>query len=396
MADKLNGIIISEVLADNPTGTLDVNNSGQANKQDEFIEFQNTTSADVDLAGYQVWSQEHGLLHTFAANSIIETGGTVLVLGDFDPGDPGNGSLDNYYAANGNNNDASANGGFLEDGEGQKNDTLYLVAPNGDYIQLSYGQNLNIPTSLPSGFPTGGTLQGTGEAIASGAPNTTSFVRDGDGDFVEGPPTPGTPGVPCFTAGTVIATDNGHVCVEDLKPGMRVQSKDNGYVTLRAMRSAIINPTVLRWNPDLRPVTLPAGVLGNKRTLTLSPAHRVLLEGLDVALVCGASEALVPVHHFVGQANIERVSPNRPVTYYHLLFDSHEVISNDGIWSESLFMGDVAHEAIRATEEWDIETGYDLSRTSHARTARTVLKWYEAAVLIGYGIGLNATAEQAA
>lgn len=390
MSDKLNGIIISEVLADNPTGSLDVNNSGQGNKLDEFVEFQNTTNADIDLGGYQVWSFENGLLHTFTAGTTLAAGDTVAVLGEFDPAIPANSGIDNFYQANGNanNNIASSNGGFLEDGEGQKNDTIYLVDANpgsptfGDYIQLSYGQNLNIPGALPSGFPAGGTMQGDGETISSDAPNTTSFLRDGAGNFVEGPPTPGNPGVPCFTPGTLITTESGDVAVEDLKPGMRVLSRDHGYVTLRATRSADIRPAVLRWNPDLCPVVVPSGVLGNHRAMTFSPAHRILVQGIDVELVCGGAEAFVPAHHFVGLAGSTRLPANRPVTYIHLLFDHHEVICSDGVWTESLFMGDVAQAAIRAVEDWTVQDGFDLGQVIHRRTARIVLKRHEAAVLL--------------
>jgi hypothetical protein len=393
MADLLNGILISEVLADNAGGgATDVNLDGTTNKQDEFIEFQNATNADIDLEGYQVWSQEHGLLHTFGTGDTILAGETATVVGTYNNPPTG------FYGANGNNNSAQGNGGFLEDGEGQKNDTLYLVDPDGNYIRLSYGANLNIPTSLPAGFPTGGSLQGGGESISSGAPNGTSFIRDQDGEFIENPddPNPGDPGVPCFTAGTLITTDQGDIAVEDLTPGMRVLSRDHGYVPLRAARAATIRKTVLRWNPSLCPVSIPAGVLGNTHTLTLSPAHRILVEGADVELVSGAAEALVPVHYFVGQAGIARLPTDRLVTYFHLLFDDHEVICSNGVWTESLFMGDLAHAAVRTVEDWKIAEGFDLASAKHSATARTVLRGFEAKVLIDCGLPCAKAAEVAA
>ncbi|MEM8694197.1 MAG: Hint domain-containing protein [Pseudomonadota bacterium] len=392
MADKLNGILISEILADNAGGgATDVNAVGGANKQDEFVELQNSTNQDISLSGYQIWSQENGLLHTFGATDSIPAGGTATVIGTYtgaldNPADP-----PNFFGANGNNDAAQGNGGFLEDGEGNKDDTIYLVAPDGNYIRLTYGTAPSgelppAPATLPAGFPGGGTLQGEGEAINSSAPNGTAFIRDDNGDFVEGDPTPGEPGVPCFAKGTLITTEHGKVPVEDLMPGMRVLSRDRGYVTLRAMRAAEINRAVLRWNPELRPVRVLTGVLGNTRPMTLSPAHRVLVHGAYVELICGKTEAFVPVHHLLSQPGIERVPANRAVTYYHLLFDNHEVICSEGVWTESLYMGDLAHAAIRAVQDWEVAEGFDLAAVRHDRTARLVLKRYEAAVLLGYGL----------
>ncbi|WP_373635672.1 Hint domain-containing protein [Yoonia sp. SS1-5] len=391
MADFLNGILISEILADNAGGAaVDVNGNGTTNKQDEFVEFQNNTNADIDLEGYAVWSQERGLLHEFIAGSTILAGQTAAVIGEY------TGSRTDYFGASNNSSSGNAQGGFLEDGEGNKDDTIYLVAPNGDYIRLSYGQPPNVPTTLPTDFPTGGSLQGTGETINSGAPNGTSFVRDADGNFVEGTPTPGVPGTPCFTPGTMIATDQGDVPVAALRPGMRVKSRDNGYVPLRAIRAAEIARAVLQWHPDLRAVTIPAGALGNDRQMMLSPAHCVLVQGADVELICDAPEAFVPVHHFVGLAGIGRVPGNQPVTYCHLLFDRHEVICSDGAWTESLYMGDLAHAALRAVQEWETEEGRRPEDITHDARARTVLKAFEARVLLDRGLRCVKAADLAA
>ena len=386
MPDFLNGLFFSEILADNAGGSaVDVNGQGGANKQDEFIEIQNNSDSAIDLSGYQIWSDQNGLLHTFGAgDEIAASGGTATVVGTYvnPPSD--------FYDASGNNNSASSSGGFLEDGEGNKFDTLYLVAPNGDYIQLSYGQNLQPPGGLPAGFPTGGTLQGAGETINSGAPNATSILRDADGALIEGTPTPGVPGPVCFVTGTMISTDQGDIAVQDLVPGMRIASRNQDYVTLRAVRKAPIGKGVLRWNPDVRPIVVPVGVLGNTAPLRLSPAHSVLFKGAEVEMLFFKSEVLVPARHLVGKLGVYEDTTDASVVYYHLLFDEHEVILSDGCWSESLFLGAAAHAAIAAASGWRTEIDLDLDEMEHRQTACMVLKGYESALLLNaLGAPLN-------
>ncbi|MEO0750240.1 MAG: Hint domain-containing protein [Pseudomonadota bacterium] len=378
MPDFLNGLFFSEILADNAgNGATDVNGVGGANKQDEYIEIQNKTGDAIDLEGYQIWSDQLGLLHTFEEDDEIGPGGTATVVGTFVNPPPGSG----FFGANGNNNGASGNGGFLEDGESSKRDTLYLVDPDGNYIVLSYGQPPQTPTSLPTGFPTGGTQQGDGESLNSGAPNGTSILRDANGDLVEGTPTPDTPGNVCFVQGTKITTLNGDTAVERLTPGMKILTKDNGFVTLLAIRRAPLGRGVLRMNPDLRPVVLPAGAVGNTRRLMLSPPHRVLLSDANAELLFGSHEVLVPARHLVGHAGIYQAAATDPVTYFHLLFEQHEVLWSNGCWTESLFLGDATYAALALASGWSMAPGVDVETMQHTQTARPVLKHYETALL---------------
>ena len=83
MADKLNGIIISEILADNAGGSaIDTDNDGNTNKSDEFIELQNTTGSTISLDGYEIWSETNGLLYSFGSGDTIAPGDTATVVGN--------------------------------------------------------------------------------------------------------------------------------------------------------------------------------------------------------------------------------------------------------------------------------------------------------------------------
>ena len=388
LTDFLNGLFFSEILADNAGGSaVDVNGQGGANKQDEYIEIQNSSGETIDLSGYQLWSDQNGLLHTFGAGDEIASGSTATVVGTYNNPPAG------FYGANGNNNSAGSNGGFLEDGEGNKFDTIYLVAPDGNYIQLSYGNPAQDPGGLPPGFPPGGTMQGTGEQVNSGAPNGTSILRDANGDLVEGSGTPGDPGPVCFVSGTNITTDKGDIAVDLLEPGMRILSKDRGFVTLRAIRAAPIARTLLRWNPDCRPVVIPAGVFENTKQLRLSPAHRLMISSPETKLLTGHSTILVSAQQLVGHAGVHIDTSDQQVTYFHLLFDEHEVIHSEGCWTESLFLGEAAHAAISAMSGWRVQDGVSLDKMLHTRTAFPVAKRYEADILATVmGKALNAAA----
>ena len=383
MPDFLNGLFFSEILADNAGGgAVNVNGQGGANKQDEFIEIQSNANQTIDLNGYEIWSQVNGRLHAFGMGDTVAPGDTVTVIGAYNNPPPGSG----FVAATDNPNpNGNANGGFLLDGEGGLRDTIYLVAPNGDYIRISYGEPAIVPTTLPTDpdftFPPGGTQQGVGETIDSGAPNATSILRDADGNLVEGTPTPDVPGPVCFVSGTLITTDQGDIRGDDLAPGMRVLSKDHHYVPIRAIRMARIGRTVLKRYPDVRAIRIPAGVIGNKRCLRLSPAHRVLMTSAVAKMHFGQSEVLVSARQLVGHAGVTVETTEAPLSYFHLLCDQHEVILSEGCWSESLFLGDTTHAAIAAASGWNVETGLDIAGMSHSHIARRALKGYEATLL---------------
>lgn len=373
MADRLNGIIFSEILADNAGGNAtDVDGDGSANKADEFVEIQNTTGSAISLDGYEIWSEKGGLLYSFGATDTIGAGGTATVVGEY-TGTPPAG----FYSATSNN---SIN--WLPDGEGQKFDSLFLVDTNtGDYVVLSYGNPPRTPTE-PSGFP--GTNQvGAGEQIDSNAPNGVAFSRDGNGDFVENPtPTPGTPGTPCFCPGTLIETVDGPVAVEDLRPGQALITYDGGTSRLLAVRRYEISAKQTRWHPHLMPVRLPAGFMGSTHPLDISPNHCVMIKGPEVSLLFGESEVLVAAKQLLPFGAEHLGHAGQPLVYYHLLLEDHVILRAHGLWTESLFLGEMVAGAEYGLTEWEAATGVCPDSIRHETTARPVLHRYEAQLLM--------------
>ncbi len=69
--------------------------------------------------------------------------------------------------------------------------------------------------------------------------------------------------------------------------------------------------------------------------MLVSPQHRILIEGARAEILFGEAEVLVPAKHLIGHIEATRALPSEGVTYVHLLFDRHEVVLSDGIWTES-------------------------------------------------------------
>lgn len=143
--------------------------------------------------------------------------------------------------------------------------------------------------------------------------------------------------VPCFTPGTLIATPMGERNVEDLDVGDRVITRDNGIQQIRWVGHRELSTHELQAAPHLQPVRISKGALGNglpEQNMLLSPNHRVLLASEKAEQVFDDSEVLVSACHLIGMSGVERRSVSR-ISYIHFMFDQHEVVLSDGIWTES-------------------------------------------------------------
>ncbi|MGB0798508.1 MAG: Hint domain-containing protein [Planktomarina sp.] len=140
----------------------------------------------------------------------------------------------------------------------------------------------------------------------------------------------------CFAQGTGIATITGTTSVEDLAVGDKVLTADNGYQAIRWIGQRTVPAT-----GHLAPVVLSKGTFGANADLKVSPQHRVLINDWRAEVMFGTSEALVPAKHLVNGDTIYRESGGE-VTYFHVLFDSHEIIFAEGVATESFHPGENA------------------------------------------------------
>jgi len=190
----------------------------------------------------------------------------------------------------------------------------------------------------------------------------------------------------CFAGGTLIETPSGEVPVERLRVGDLVTTLDDG-------------PRPVRWigctrimlgasNRQLAPVEITAGAFGPglpARDVVVSPAHRVLRADARAQLLLGEEEVLVPAKSLVNGTTVRRQDSRRSVTYWHVMFDSHQIVFSGGLPSESFHPGTFALGTMaRATRAELLRLFPDLDRTgprAYGPTARTIAHGYEARLL---------------
>ena len=193
--------------------------------------------------------------------------------------------------------------------------------------------------------------------------------------------------VACFLRGTMIATETGERAIETLAPGDRVFTKDHGFQPIRWIGRSTLSRRKLLHAEHLRPVLIPAGAMGSGlpiRDLKVSQQHRVLLEGPAVQLHLGLEEALAPAVSLTGHKGIRVIDDCRPVDYFHMMFDRHEVVFGEGLASESFMVGATIRDEMEAAQLAEIieifpELGRDEWRGLEA--ARPILRRFEVAAL---------------
>ncbi|MCT4332423.1 Hint domain-containing protein [Paracoccus sp. YLB-12] len=152
--------------------------------------------------------------------------------------------------------------------------------------------------------------------------------------------------ITCFVAGTMIETPDGPRPVEDLREGDAVVTVDAGAQKLRWVGSRDLN---VRDTDNLKPIRIRTGALGQglpATDLLVSPQHRVLVRSAVAQRMFGTDEVLVAAKQLTALPGIEVVDDAAQVTYVHLLFDDHQLVTSNGAVSESLFTGPQALKGV--------------------------------------------------
>ncbi len=160
-----------------------------------------------------------------------------------------------------------------------------------------------------------------------------------------------------FSHGVVITTAEGPVAVEDLVPGMEIETAAGHTATLRWIGSITLVPGAPQTGDEpQRLYRVTADALGLGRPMldvTFGPAARLLNREPMVRNALGCEAALAPVSSFEDGVGVVALNPVSPVRVYHLAFDGHHVIRAGGIEVESYHPGPDAHysmsQELRAT-----------------------------------------------
>jgi hypothetical protein len=237
---------------------------------------------------------------------------------------------------------------------------------------------------LPSGEHVTLNADGTLSILADqdvGAQSFSYTVKDAVGNTDVGFVTVTTTAVPCFVAGTLILTDTGERAIETLRPGDLVATRDHGLQPLRWIGTAEHQAS-----GKAAPVRLMAGALGDHGEVWLSQNHRVMLSSFWAELMFGDSEVLVQAKELVNDRSIRIVADGRSITYVHLLFDQHEIVTTAGLDSESYHPGCQTIEGFDASTRDEIlalmPNGDAMTGFGYGPTARTSLRHPEALALM--------------
>ncbi|MDF3415174.1 Hint domain-containing protein [Sulfitobacter sp. M57] len=251
--------------------------------------------------------------------------------------------------------------------------TLTITHING--VAAAAGDIITLPTGQTVELNPDGTFTVTGDGDVENF-NFTYTVDNGintDVGFVN------ATGVPCFVAGTMIATPDGERPAETLIPGDLVLTQDDGPQPLRWIGTRAVQAT-----GDFAPIHIRANTFGIHRDLLVSPLHRVLIRDNLAELLFGEAEVLVAARDLVNDRSVRRRAGGQ-VTYVHLLFDRHQVVFSEGLETESFLPGpmttknlerEVVNEICTIFPEIDPETGQ-----GYSPAARRTLKRYEAGLL---------------
>lgn len=161
----------------------------------------------------------------------------------------------------------------------------------------------------------------------------------------------------CFAGGTMIATERGQAAIEDLKIGDLVRTQHHGMQPIRWIGRRKISAELMAAQPRLRPIRISARALGQglpRQDLLVSPQHRILIDSPIAQRMFGAREILIAAKKLIGLPGIAPVEATEAVTYFHILFDRHEVIFGNGAPSESLYTGPEALRAIPAEAQEEL------------------------------------------
>lgn len=160
-------------------------------------------------------------------------------------------------------------------------------------------------------------------------------------------------GVICFAEGTSILTPRGPRRVEDLCEGDQICTKDDGAQEILWKGSRRMSGARLYAMPELRPVRLKAGALGEDRPeddLIVSPHHKVLLQGDVARALFDTPEVFVAARDLINDRSISVDHSLRSVTYVHLLLPRHQVVWANGVETESFHPASTALETILPDE----------------------------------------------
>ena len=111
----------------------------------------------------------------------------------------------------------------------------------------------------------------------------------------------------------------------------------------------------------------------------MKPQHAILLCDWRAQYYYGADDVLVRAIDLLGLDGVS-VRVGGDVTYCHILLDAHHLVRASGLWSESLYPGDLARNNLSSAARAEIEALFPDLMEFGPKTAR-YLRRFEARCL---------------
>lgn len=163
-----------------------------------------------------------------------------------------------------------------------------------------------------------------------------------------------------YARGTLIPTEYGPTAVEDLEPGMEIETVDNGLQKLLWIGSMQVFPDMPGLNnDDSRLIRISADTFGIGRPmpdLMLGPRARMLFKHQGCTTMFGTPSAFAPARAFVDGVNLIDIRPVTPVRTYHLAFHGQQTLRANGVETESFHPGESADQMMDRAS-WDVFMG---------------------------------------
>jgi Ca2+-binding RTX toxin-like protein len=307
------------------------------------------------------------------------------------------GGIDDDSITGGAGDDTLIGGEGVDSVYGESGRDTIIGSNVGDYVHGgSSPDGINPADGLPYDYDT---LDLTGSAPAGGSLNVEYISADREDGIVHYFDDTGAEVgtsefydienvVPCFTPGTAIATPRGERMVEDLTVGDKIITRDNGIQEIRWLGTRTLTGFELARAPQLRPILIQKGALGDnlpEHDILVSPQHRLLMTGDKAQLYFEEREVLAAAKHLTGLPGVDEVG-TLGVTYVHFMFDQHEVVLSNGIWTESFQPGANVLGGLGTEQRDEIFALFpDLQTVDGVESysaARRSLKQYEARLLV--------------
>lgn len=248
-------------------------------------------------------------------------------------------------------------------------DTNIITIDGAEGDEDGAGDTLNLSLLGPG-------LYTPGSIVYTSPDNEDGFVTLTDGTTIT---FSNIENIICFGRGTRIETPYGPRPIETLKEGDLILTMDHGPQPLRWIGAREVPAMGAH-----APIEIAAGALGNTDTLLVSPQHRMLLQDWRAQMLFDTEQVFSAATHLVNDTTIRR-REGGTVEYFHMMFDTHQVIFAEGAPTESLYPSIQSVDALEARSREELFAIFPQLRTLpylEDPTARRCLKGYEAKLLI--------------